>query len=852
VNFPKQEQLHRLWKWLGPTLVLAVLAGALFLLHHELKHYKVSDVRESLNAIPVWKLAACLGLAALNYAILIGYDLLAIHSIGHPLPLRRVALASFAGFVMSYNFGTLLGGAPVRIRLYSSYGMSAAEIVRMMVAIGTTFWLGTFALAGITFVVRPIPIPEPLHLAISNVQPIGIVLLVLAVAYVCLPLVWKKPVRWGDHELSLPETPTLLAQLAVAAADLAVAAGSLYVVLPQSIALSYPQFLGVYLLAIVAVVFTHVPGGVGILELVILTFAATESKQEALAALLAFRVIYYLLPLGLAFALLVGHEVRQHSELAQQVARRAGSVLGGVTPTVVSLGTMLTGAVLMLSGAMPALPGRLHLLRSVLPLPAIEVSHFLASLIGGGLLVLGRGLQRRLDAAWWGAVVLLAGSMLFSLAKGLDYEEAIAAGLVLSALIATRQRFYRHGSILHPSWSRGWIVIVGITLLCTTWLTLFSIKHFNDYSREVWWQFTFDAHVPRLLRALVGVATLLLGFAVLHLFAGRAQVTLQPAAPEIIDEAAAVVARSRRTSANLALLGDKILLFNDAHTSFIMHGIQGRSWISLGDPVGPEQEWGELIWRFREECDRFDSWPVFYQVEPDSLPLYLDHGFSFLKLGEEARINSAQFSLDGGSRKGLRQNRNRLSKEGFALEIVPREAVPELLPVLKSISDAWLKEKQTSEKGFSLGYFDDAYLRRFPCAVVRQAGEVTAFANVWLGAGNEEFSIDLMRYRPDEQRGIMDFLFVELLLWGKARGYQWFNMGMAPLSGIEARKLSPLWNKFASLLYKHGDQFYGFEGLREYKEKFDPVWTPKYLAARGGLALPRILADVTKLIGRKR
>ena len=98
----------------------------------------------------------------------------------------------------------------------------------------------------------------------------------------------------------------------------------------------------------------------------------------------------------------------------------------------------------------------------------------------------------------------------------------------------------------------------------------------------------------------------------------------------------------------------------------------------------------------------------------------------------------------------------------------------------------------------------------------------------------------------------MDYLFVEMLLWGQAEGYRWFNLGMAPLSGIEARQLSPLWNKVAALLYRHGDQFYGFEGLREYKEKFDPVWTPKYLAARGGLALPRILADVTALIGRKR
>jgi phosphatidylglycerol lysyltransferase len=334
--------------------------------------------------------------------------------------------------------------------------------------------------------------------------------------------------------------------------------------------------------------------------------------------------------------------------------------------------------------------------------------------------------------------------------------------------------------------------------------------------------------------------------------AGRAAVRTLPAGTDSLAAAANVVVCSPRTSANLALLGDKQLLFNDAETAFIMYAVQGRSWVALGDPVGPDEEWGELIWRFREQCDRYDSWAVFYQVEAENLSLYLDHGFSLLKLGEEARVDVSQFSLDGGSRKKLRLNRNRAQKEGCQFEIVPVERVPEILPVLRSISDAWLESKHGAEKGFSLGFFDDDYLRRFPCAVVRAGGEIVAFANLWEGAEKEELSVDLMRYRPGGPGGLMDYLFVELLLWGKEQGYHWFSLGMAPLSGIEARKLSPLWNKFASLLYRHGDHFYGFEGLREYKDKFDPVWTPKYLAARGGLALPRILADLTKLIGRKR
>jgi phosphatidylglycerol lysyltransferase len=167
---------------------------------------------------------------------------------------------------------------------------------------------------------------------------------------------------------------------------------------------------------------------------------------------------------------------------------------------------------------------------------------------------------------------------------------------------------------------------------------------------------------------------------------------------------------------------------------------------------------------------------------------------------------------------------------------------------LQEISNAWLAEKQTREKGFSLGRFDPAYIRRFPVAVVRRAEQLVAFASVWMSGGKAELSPDLMRYRPDAPRGVMEYLFVEMMLWGAAQGYQWFNLGMAPLSGIEQRALAPLWNRFSALVYLHGEHFYNFQGLRQYKEKFDPEWSPRYLVSPGGLALPRVLADVASLI----
>jgi len=105
-----------------------------------------------------------------------------------------------------------------------------------------------------------------------------------------------------------------------------------------------------------------------------------------------------------------------------------------------------------------------------------------------------------------------------------------------------------------------------------------------------------------------------------------------------------------------------------------------------------------------------------------------------------------------------------------------------------------------------------------------------------------------MRYSPDAPTGVMEYLFIQLLLWGKERGYRRFNLGMAPLSGLQNRTLAPLWSRAGALLYRHGEHFYNFRGLRMYKDKFDPSWEPRYLASPGGLALPRVVANTAALI----
>ncbi len=330
---------------------------------------------------------------------------------------------------------------------------------------------------------------------------------------------------------------------------------------------------------------------------------------------------------------------------------------------------------------------------------------------------------------------------------------------------------------------------------------------------------------------------------------------LRPARPEPAVAGAEELARARPliadsdlTLPNAALTGDKRLLFSDAGDAFVMYQIAGRSWIALGDPVGSQAGAEELVWRLREISDHHGGQTVFYQVCGDRLGLYVDLGLAALKVGEEARVSLDNFSLEGPARADLRQAHKRAQREGASFAVFSPGELEPLLPVLEKISDAWLSSKSTGEKRFSVGAFSPEYLRQFPVAVVHAQGVPVAFANLWTTGTKAELSVDLMRFDPQAPKGAMDYLFIELMLWGRTQGYRWFNLGMAPLSGLEAHPLAPAWHRVGNFIFRHGEHFYNFEGLRRYKMKFDPVWEPRYLVARGGMALPRVLVDVSVLI----
>jgi phosphatidylglycerol lysyltransferase len=520
--------------------------------------------------------------------------------------------------------------------------------------------------------------------------------------------------------------------------------------------------------------------------------------------------------------------------------------LNALTPQAIGVMVFGAGAVLVFSGATPAINDRLDWLRHFVPLSILELSHLLGSVVGVTLMVLANGLYRRLDAAWWMTIWLLCAGILLSLLKGFDYEEATILSAVVVLLVSARDRFGRRASLIEQRFSGPWVAAVLLVLGAAIFLVLFAYRNV-PYGKDLWWQFAFEASAPRSLRASLLAAMIVAAYALWRLLRPSKPPMSAPG-PDDLQQAEVLIANGHDSNANLALLGDKHLMFNEDRTAFIMYQESGGSWVCMGDPVGPPMLCESLAWDFMETCDGLAVSPVFYQVAPDNLPLYIDLGLTLTKLGEEARIPLAGFSLEGAARADLRQSHRRAGRDGAEFAVVPRDKVRSIMPELRAVSSAWLAEKQAGEKRFSLGYFDERYLACFDCAVVRRGGVIVAFANIWRAGGDMEMSVDLMRYSEAAPKGVIDFLLIECMLWGKQQKYQWFNLGMAPLSGLEEHALAPTWHKLGRLVQRYGETFYHFEGLRKYKEKFMPVWRPRYLAASGRFAVAGALLDVTSLI----
>lgn len=428
-------------RYLGPLLISAIFLLAVYLLYHKLKSYSVAQIRESLSQISHTRITLSLLLMAVNYMILVGYDWLALKAIHKSLPLPRVGLVSFVGQAVSYNFGALLGGTSVRYRFYSAWGFSLTDIVRLVLMLAVTFWVGALGLCGAIFMVAPPIIPDELlvKMPLKDVRILGAILFAIACSYLALCFFIRKPVHMFGKEFVFPPPRIAIAQALVAGVDIVAAAACMYVLLPGDMGISFIDFLPSYLMAQVAVVLTHIPGGVGVFELVILHLTHTTHEQMVFAAVLLFRLIYFIIPLLAAALLLALYEVRQR----RQVLRGAGRWLSVLSHTISAYMCFSAGIILLVSSTLPLGHHALSMLRIMEPYHVTAIGHFVSCLSGAALLFVSYGLERRQTRAFYMAVFFLCLGIAGALLNGFSWLTAGMVSVVLLAVCMARRRFYR-------------------------------------------------------------------------------------------------------------------------------------------------------------------------------------------------------------------------------------------------------------------------------------------------------------------------------------------------------------------------------------------------------------------------
>jgi phosphatidylglycerol lysyltransferase len=826
---------------------IAVAILGLLVLDHLSSGISIHDVKRSIHAIPSSVLLIALFFTFVSFAAVALYDVVAVETIAPGrVPYHISAMAGGAGYAISNALGfSLLTGGALRYRVYAAEGIDIADIGRIIGTSWMAIWFAFTILIAIALVIDPSRIPWVVSFGPVVDQVIGIMVLV-AVAGLLLWLSRReRTLRIGKLSVRLPSSQGAFLQILAGLVDVAAAAATLYVLLPAGSVNSIPAFALVYVVAVALGIISHAPGGIGAFEATIVAGLGLGQNSDAIAALVAYRVIYTLIPFLMAIAGFVISEVLRRRHLIAGPTISAVRMFEPLIPPLAAGIAFLGGIVLLISAVVPDLHHRLEMLADILPMPFLEMSHLGASFVGLALLIVARGLARRLWRAWFVALILFSLGAVFALTKAFAWEEALMLALMAGTLLLFRDSFYRKPLGEHFSLSWGWLASVGTTAFAILWLGLFAYRHV-EYANELWWEFAWDAQASRFLRVSVLILTFLAAITINTIIngVGRGRLRAQPI-PELVPD---LVAASPRASDALALLGDKRFLLDPKGTGFVMYARSGGSLVSMGEPVGSDDVIADLAWAFRGLADRTGTRTVFYGVGPERLPLFLDMGLTALKLGEVARVDLSDFSLEGSKRQPLRYAARRLEKEGISFEIISRSETPEIMEELRAVSDAWLEMKSGSEKRFSLGSFENAYLSNFDIAVLRKEGVIVAFANVWRGADKHEIAVDLMRYVPDASSVVMDGLFANLLMAAKNEGYHWFNLGAAPLSGLSDSHLASRWNRIGSFIYRRGAEFYRFDGLRAFKDKFGPNWTPYYLICPPGLATPRSLIDATNLV----
>lgn len=762
-----------------------------------------------------------------------------------------------------------VGGAASFVTLVSRFGVYG--VTRNDAALATMLYSAVGHLSFIVFAIPAMALLIARHNATTPVLIGAASVLVIAILVLALLVALLRGRRFPERVEA--RLPSFVQEFRETAESTTVSARSLLV--PFSLSLTADLFGVLSMWAALHAVRTDA-------TLVTALFAYTVSTMLQIAApvfqglgIVEVSVIYLLERLGIPLPQAIGAtllyrfvDVWLPVVLGIGVHARYQRALRGLPAYLPALWTALSGILALAS----VLPARVHIplvdFRRAQGLGMLHQSHAgktFTLLAGFLLLILSMRLLRRQHLAW--VVALIISIALTGLYIVRDYDDigALISGTNIAILLIYRGRFRVRSDI--PTMRRGVTVLIAsfsVTYLfgvLSLWLA--DKRHFGHElsissslrtARDIYFGFGDGGLDARTVRGewildsmhLLGVLSIIVSaLAILQPIVWRHRV--QRAETE---RARRIIEQYGRSSLDrFKYWPDKFQFFGAGGKGCVSFGLSGHVAVVLGDPTASDETaFGETLDDFLDFCD-LNGWePAFHQVPPTNLDAYKARGFTSLIIGQEAVVPLDTFTLSGKSNHSLRSTLNRAQREGRHVDFVEPPLPDELLAELKDVSDEWLTLDGRRERGFTLGQFDSGYVRSSPVLVLREAeGKAEAFINLIPDGAPGEVTFDLMRHRVDAPNGSMDLLMLALIDYGRDHGFTKLSLGMVPFVAPESGESMATADRAIAQLGKPMSRFFASESLFAYKQKFHPVWEPRYLVVRSVAQLPRVALALTRL-----
>lgn len=617
----------------------------------------------------------------------------------------------------------------------------------------------------------------------------------------------------------------------------------------MQVPINLAHVLPLFMVANVLGVISMVPGGLGSFDVFMLLGLTQLGVNNNLAAvwLLFYRLFYYVIPFLIGIGLFLqdaGRRLNAELEgLPLQVVRKVAHIV-----LVVFL--YFSAIMLLLRGIIPVSAMKNHVFVRLYPYTFLFLSRVTNIMMAFIIFGFARGIANRVKKAYAPTVIVLLLALAGSLMREYSLRFILFLAVILVAAVFARKELTRDR--MDFPWGNRLVDagIFGMTALFYALALFYNVPNIH-HRRPVPQVFLFPSE-RMWFSTFIGVLVAALTLGVIYHYLSNPKPNLGVDL-DVARVKAVLVQYGGNEISHLAFTGDKKLRFYQVDGEdrvFFLYRKKTDKIVILGEPIGDPDQIGPAIADFMAAADRNDLTLVFYEISEQLTMLLHEYGFDFMKFGEEGDVDVTNFSLAGTKRKGERALMHKFEREGYTYEWLKPPFSAETLAALKLVSDSWLEGRP--EKGFSLGFFDADYLNTAPVAVIKdQAGQIVSFASAMPMHDGQTTSIDLMRSSEAAPSGIMDDIFINLFQQAQADGYQFFNMGMAPLANVGTSSYSFFEEKLAHLVYQYGYRFYGFQGLRSYKNKYVTKWVPKYVAYRKRNSLLFTLLQILMLVNQR-